>query len=168
MAERKRDQDLEWLHHVRPTGLVVPPLVLKELGLAPTRQTQADSAVVAEHVGTDWSMLGLHRPWPFFQRVLGWEPRHVAGIPGGPELPNDLYIHLPEQQTTLSPTWAVAELDGDRKWQLLVRIEAPGLDPDARGTLDGWEASAQLGNSGRPEAFRQRQGRFCLARVMRP
>ena len=26
-------------------------------------------------------------------------------------------------------------------WQLLVRVEAPGIDPDARGALDGWEAT---------------------------
>ena len=142
-AEVKRDPDLEWLDHVRPTGLVVAPIVLKELGLPPTRQTQADTAAVAQHLGTDSSKPGFPDPWAFFQQVLGWETEHVAGSPGGPELPNDLYVHLPEQQTTLSPTWAVAELgNGDRRWQLLARIEAPGLDPDARGTLDGWEASA--------------------------
>ncbi len=26
-------------------------------------------------------------------------------------------------------------------WQLLVRIEAPGIDPDARAALEGWEAT---------------------------
>ena len=40
------------------------------------------------------------------------------------------------------PTWAVAELgDGEQRWQLLVRVEAAGVDPDARGALDGWEAT---------------------------
>ena len=34
-----------------------------------------------------------------------------------------------------SPTWAVAELgSGDTPWQFLVRIEATGIDPDARAT----------------------------------
>jgi hypothetical protein len=28
-----------------------------------------------------------------------------------------------------------------RPWQLLVRVEAPGVDPDARNALDGWEAT---------------------------
>ena len=42
----------------------------------------------------------------------------------------------------LSPTWAVRELGaGDGNWQLLVRIEAPGIDPDARSALEGWEAT---------------------------
>ena len=49
-AEIKRDPDLEWLDHVQPVGLVVAPVLLKELGLPPTRQTQVDSAQVAEHI----------------------------------------------------------------------------------------------------------------------
>jgi hypothetical protein len=57
-------------------------------------------------------------------------------------LPNDLYVKLPEHDTTLSPTWAVRELDAtDRPWQLLVRVEPPGIDPDGRGAADGWEAT---------------------------
>src|SRR5207245_9655741 len=53
-----------------------------------------------------------------------------------------LYVKLPEHDTTLSPTWAVRELDaGDQRWQLLVRVEPPGIDPDGRGAADGWEAT---------------------------
>ena len=52
-AEIKRDPDLEWLDYVRPVGLVVAPVLLKELGLAPSRQTQADTAVIAAHVGEE-------------------------------------------------------------------------------------------------------------------
>ena len=63
-AELKRDPDLEWLDHVQPVGLVVAPILLKELGLAPSRQTQADSAVVAAHVERT-------RRKPGFQRSLG-------------------------------------------------------------------------------------------------
>ena len=62
--------------------------------------------------------------------------------PGGPAIPDELLVALPEHGTTLQPTWAVAELgEGERRWQLLVRIEAAGVDPDARGALDGWEAT---------------------------
>ena len=71
-------------------------------------------------------------PWRFFEQVLRWEARHVAGSPGGPPIPDDLTIRLPEHDTALSPTWAVQELGGATPWQLLVRIEAPGVDPDAR------------------------------------
>jgi hypothetical protein len=141
-AELKRDPDLEWLDHVRPVGLVVAPVLLKELGVAPSRQTQADTAVVAAHVGEDSSKPAFRNPWAFFEEVLGWEARHVAGSPGGPALPDDLHVRLPDHDTTLSPTWAVAELGGgNKRWQLLVRTEDPGIDPDARGVLEGWEAT---------------------------
>jgi hypothetical protein len=141
-AELKRDPDLEWIDNVRPVGLVVAPVLLKELGLAPSRQTQSDTAVLAAHVGEDSSKPGLKHPWGLFEEVLGWEARHVAGSPGGPALPDDLHVRLPEHGTTLSPTWALAELgSGDKGWQLLVRIELPGIDPDGHATLEGWEAT---------------------------
>jgi hypothetical protein len=141
-AEIKRDPDLEWIDYVRPVGLVVAPILLKELGLAPSRQTQADTAAIAAHVGEDSSEPGLRNPWSFFEEVLGWKAQHVAGSPGGPELPESFHVRLPDQDTTLSPTWAVAELSaGDIAWQLLVRIEAFGIDPDGRAALEGWEAT---------------------------
>src|SRR5262249_19738462 len=57
-------------------------------------------------------------------------------------LPDELFIRLPEHDTTLGPTWAVEELEkGEQDWQLLVRIEPAGIDPDARNSADGWEAT---------------------------
>lgn len=141
-AEIYRDPDLEWLDHVPPVGLVVAPTLLKELGLLPLRQTPIDTGQVAEIIGSELSKPALTDPWAFVEQVLGWEARHVVGAPGGPAIPDDLLVALPEHGTTLRPTWAVAELgEGDRRWQLLVRIEAPGVDPDARNALDGWEAT---------------------------
>ncbi len=141
-AEIYRDPDLEWLDHVPPVGFVVAPTLLKELGLLPLRQTPIDTGQVAEIIGSDPSKPALTNPWAFVEQVLGWEARHVAGAPGGPSISDELLVALPEHGTTLRPTWAVAELgDGDRRWQLLVRIEAPGVDPDARNALDGWEAT---------------------------
>jgi len=142
-AEIKRDPDLEWLDHVQPVGLVVAPILLKDLELVPVRQTQVDSAQVAGHIGEDESKPALGDPWSFMRNVLGWESQHVAGSPGGPPLPDDVHVRLPEHATTLSPTWAVKELgQADKPWQLLVRIEPAGVNPDARNTLDGWEATA--------------------------
>jgi N-6 DNA Methylase len=141
-TEIYRDPDLEWLDHVPPVGLVAAPTLLKELGLSPLRQTPIDTGLVAELLGSDASKSALSDPWDFVEQVLGWEARHVAGAPGGPAIPDELLVALPEHGTTLRPTWAVAELgETERPWQLLVRIEALGVDPDARNALDGWEAT---------------------------
>ena len=149
-AELRLDPDLEWLDHVQPVGLVVAPMLLKELGLAPGRQTQAHTAVVKVLVGEDASKAALSDPWALFAQVLGWDAAHVAGCPGGPAVAEDLHVRLPEHDTTLSPTWAVAELGGGaRPWQLLVRIEAASVDPDVRGVLAGWEATPHQRWNGR-------------------
>jgi hypothetical protein len=136
-----RDPDLEWLDHVRPTGLVLSPTVIKERTLVPERQTQADTALVAEHLADDGP--ALTDPWAFFETVLGWDPRFVAGAPGGPELPEDLTVAVPEHDTALAPDWAVQGFDGDAPWQLLVRLEPSGVDPDKRGAAEDWEATPQ-------------------------
>lgn len=137
-----RDPDLEWLDHVQPIGLVVAPSVLKELGLTPLHQSPVDTAEASELLDQNESGPALPDPWSFMEKVLGWEARHVAGAPGGPELPDTLLVRLPEHGTTLSPTWAVAELGHDgQPWQLLIRVEAAGIEPDGRAQLDGWEAS---------------------------
>jgi hypothetical protein len=138
----KRDPALAWLDHVQPVGLVVAPMVLKDLGLVPERQTQADTAVLAELLNENLETPALRDPWALVQNVLGWESQHVVGSPGGPPVPEELQIRLPQHETTLSPTWAVRELGSDGKgFQLLVRIEPTGVDPDARGALEGWEAT---------------------------
>lgn len=136
------DPDIEWLDHVPPVGLVVAPTLLKELGLIPSRQSAIETGEVDEIIGNDLATPALANPWAFAEKVLGWEARHVAGSPGGPPIPDELLVALPEHGTTLAPTWAVAELgEGERRWQLLVRIEARGVDPDGRDALDGWEAT---------------------------
>jgi hypothetical protein len=43
-----------------------------------------------------------------------------------------------ESNTDLMPHWAVA--DPDKRWQILVRVEGRGVDPEQRGVLEGWEA----------------------------
>ncbi|MDG3444320.1 Eco57I restriction-modification methylase domain-containing protein [Nitrospirillum amazonense] len=133
------DPNLEWLGHVQPTGLVVAPSVLTRYGLIPEEQLRADSDAVAEHIGVSEDGPALPSPWPFFADILGWSATFIAGAPGGPALPDDLAAVVPEADTTLMPTWAVAEPSGG--WQMLVRIEGPGVDPDGRGALDGWEAT---------------------------
>lgn len=139
-----RDPDIEWLDHVRPVGLVIAASLIKELGLAPTRQTAVDTAEAAEQIDVEGSGPALRDPWAFAQTILGWEARHVAGAQEGSEIPVSLVVPLPEHNTSLQPTWAVRELgDGTGEWQLLVRVEDAGVDPDQRASLDGWEATPQ-------------------------
>ncbi|MBA2933064.1 N-6 DNA methylase [Sphingomonas sp. CGMCC 1.13654] len=139
-----RDPDIEWLDHVRPVGLVIAASLIKELGLAPTRQTAVDTGEAAEQIDVEGSGPALRDPWAFAQAILGWEARHVAGAPEGSEIPASLVVPLPEHNTSLQPTWAVRELsDGAGEWQLLVRVEDAGIDPDQRASLDGWEATPQ-------------------------
>jgi hypothetical protein len=141
-TELKVDPDLEWLDHVQPVGLVVAPALMKELGLTPIRQTPIDTGLVSELLEQDKSKSALPDAWRFVEAVLGWQAQHVAGAPGGPAIPQELLIALPEHDTTLQPTWAIAELGEEKQqWQLLIRNEPAGVDADGRGTLDGWEAT---------------------------
>jgi hypothetical protein len=57
----------------------------------------------------------------------------------GQALPADLSVRAEESDTELIPHWAVTA--PDKGWQILVRIEAPGVEPEARGGLKGWEAT---------------------------
>lgn len=133
------DPNLEWLGHVQPIGLVVAPAVLLRYGLVPEEQGRADTEAATALLAEGDDGPALADPWAFFSQILGWRPAQVAGAPGGPELPEGLSAWLPESETRLAPHWAVQSLDGG--WQLLVRLEAPGVAPDARGALDGWEAT---------------------------
>ncbi|GAA0589308.1 hypothetical protein [Caenispirillum bisanense] len=136
------DPDLEWLDHVQPVGLVVARALLKELGLAPEMQTQADNAQVAEFLAApDADGPALPDVWPFLEGILNWQPKLVAGAPGGDPVPESLVVRLPVYDTTLEPHMAVRAARAEDGWQMLVRIEPVGMDPDDRGALDGWEAS---------------------------
>ena len=141
------DPNDEWLGHVQPVGLVVAPIVLARYGLTPEIQTRADTEAMREFVspkpddgsGKAIDPRALKDPWAFFHGALGWRAAQVAGAPGGPALPEDLILKVEESDTEIAPHWAVVDPDGG--WQILVRIEAPGVRPDERGALAGWEAT---------------------------
>lgn len=129
----------EWLGHVQPVGLVVASTVLARLDLVPSQQTRADSDAARALISATEDASALPDPWAFFSTILGWRASQVAGAPGGTELPVDLSCRIEESDTEIAPTWAVADPDGG--WQILVRIEARGVKPDARGAIEGWEAT---------------------------
>jgi hypothetical protein len=138
MSDSNKNPDLDWLGHVQPIGLVVSPRVLTELGLVPAYQTPSETAEVAALLAEDGP--ALRDPWAFARDILGWPAERVAGLPDGQPLPDDLRRDVTESATTLELHWAVATQD-QSGWQLLVRIEAPGIAPEARGALAGWEAT---------------------------
>jgi hypothetical protein len=141
------DPNVEWLGHVQPVGLVVAPIVLARYGLNPEIQTRTDTEAAKEFIAPKPDDGGakaadpraLGDPWAFFAGVLGWRAAQVAGAHGGPALPEDLFLKVEESDTEIAPDWAVAAPEGG--WQILVRVEPPGVKPDERGALAGWEAT---------------------------
>ena len=115
-AEIYRDPDLEWLDHVPAGGprrrADTPQGTGTSCRLGKRQSTPA--RLREDHWAGTFQACALADPWAFVEQVLGWEARHVAGAPGGPAIPNELLVALPEHGTTLRPTWAVAELGEGR------------------------------------------------------
>src|ERR1700688_3745504 len=136
------DLNEEWLGHVQPIGLVIAPVVLARHGLNPETQTRADTEEVRKLLSSEEGASAknsapsaLSDPWAFFEKILGWRTALVAGAPGGPPVLEDLSLRIDESDTEIAPQWAVAEPEGG--WQILVRIESAGINPDERGAIEG-------------------------------
>jgi hypothetical protein len=142
MFEGAIDPQLEWLYHIGPVGLVIGPNVIREEDLTPARQTAVDTLSVAELLTTDTDDPALLDPWLFFERILGWEARYVAGAPGGPSLPENIATYISEHEVMLSPEWAVRDLGraDPGAFQILVKLHTD-LDAGKRGVLDRWDAT---------------------------
>lgn len=143
ISEPLKYAPFEWLDHVQREGLVFARPILDELGISPVQQNRADSEEIAAFLtgGRDEPAVADHLD--FMQTVLGWPISRMAGAIGGPPLPDLAILALPELDTVLSANIALIDPRSDDLVLLLVRTEAPGTDPDARGVLDGWEASPQ-------------------------
>jgi len=136
-----QDVNKHWIGEVQPVGVVVTAGALAEQALVPAQQSRLDCEAVREFLrGDDEGAPALRDPWSFFSEILNWRPSQVAGSPNGPKIPDALRIVLPASETVLEPQLAVMTPD-KAGWQILVRCEAPGVEPDARGSLPGWEAT---------------------------
>jgi hypothetical protein len=133
------DPNAEWIGNVQPVGLVLAATVLARHGLNPAEQTRADSEAVRALLSGDDDGPALADPWAFFSQVLGWRAAQVAGAHGGQALPADLSVRVEESSTELIPHWAVT--NPEKGWQILVRVEGRGVEPEARGALECWEAT---------------------------
>ena len=120
------------------------PVLLKELGPCPVATDPdrhgVDCRAHVEQEFVEARACGI--PGRSLKRCSAGRRATSPAARAARPFPDELHVRLPEHDTTLSPTWAVAELGaGEQRWQLLVRIEAPGIDPDERGALEGWEAT---------------------------
>lgn len=143
IAEPLKYAPFEWLDHVQREGLVFARPILDDLGISPVQQTRFDSQEIAAHLATTREEPAVGDPLGFLQSILGWPLSRIAGAPGGPSLPELATLALPELDTVLSADLALIDTRSEDRVLLLVRTENPGTNPDARGALDGWEASPQ-------------------------
>jgi hypothetical protein len=148
----RQDETAEWLNYLQPEGLVVGANILRERQLTPIRQTPLDTDEVREVLGLkpdapreDDRHFTLHDPWQFFERVLGWPVKLVAGSPGGPPLPVELNRVVPEHETLLAPDMTIlwnGKPDEDLPAQALMMLH-PSHEADERNQFgpSEWEAS---------------------------
>ncbi len=145
---------LEWLGFVRPTGLVVSAPALVRAGAILDRRDSegqrllracigggedAQPVRVREAAGRYAASAPEAEPCipdfrAFAESVLGWSfsPKGYAGTAESP-IPSELEVPLPNYGETLSPDFAVRELDakeGEPSWQLLICVLEPGVDFD--------------------------------------
>ena len=148
----RADETAEWLAYLQPEGLVIGPNVLRAKELTPIRQSPLDTTEAADALGLasdatrdDDRNFVATDAWRFFEAVLEWPARLVAGSPGGPVVDPNLTVSVPEGETFLTPDmallWNGAGEEGVPA-QALVMLH-PDLDPDGRNQFGGmqWEAS---------------------------
>ncbi len=148
----RQDETSEWLNYLQPEGLVVGANVLRETGVTPIRQTPLDTEAAAKalHLDPDAPLdqdrlFELQDVWAFFEQVLGWPSKLVAGSPGGPAVDPALNVTIPEHETLLAPDLALlwnGEAPEGVPAQALVMLH-PGLDADDRNQFAAgeWEAT---------------------------
>ena len=141
------DPNDEWLGHVQPVGLVVAPIVLARYGLTPAKSRRAPTPRRCARSSRRSPTTASEGADPAPSRPVGVLRRHrsAGGRPRSPARPAGRRCRriLSSRSRRATPRsrrdWAVADPDGG--WQILVRIEAPGVKPDERGALAGWEAT---------------------------
>ncbi len=134
----------EWLGYLQPTGLVVSPPALVAAQAFPQKNVVGDQQKLLDLLGED-DPPSLDDFPRFTRDLLGWEASDLAGGPGGPELPPELEVALPEYGETLRPTFAVPQQAGG--FMLLLKVEPPTADLDrpAEGADERrWNASPQV------------------------
>jgi hypothetical protein len=133
----------EWLGYVQPVGLLVSAPALVACGAHVNRNiVRQQQELIAFALDGDGTPRLDDLP-AFLRRFLGWEERDLAGAPGGPLLPPDLEVALPEFGDALRPDYAVPDPDKPGSWLMLVGTAPPATDLDkvVEGNGHRWPAS---------------------------
>ncbi len=143
----------DWLNTLQPVGLVVSAPALVAAQVFPDRNITAKQQTLR-------SLLPPLSPTPpdlltVLREVLGWpidDGTLVGGRSGGPPVPPELSVPLPEFGETLRPSYAVRNLycqpgDADSPaWALLIQTLLPRTSFDDPGAEEyrRWHASPQV------------------------
>ena len=140
---------LEWLGYAQPTGLVVSASALVKSNAILNRH-DADGQRRLQEATTLRPIPGQDEPAPilsdfvaFASSVLGWNwsPKGYAGSVESP-IPDELVLHLPDHDATITPNYAVGDRRGEAPdWQLLVIVWPDDQDLDATVRTGHLEAS---------------------------
>src|SRR5688500_6423315 len=112
----------EWIGQIAPVGLVVSPQVLVTRGVFIDRQRAIVAQTrLAELVVDDEDRVRIDDPLAVLRDVLEWPDSLHAGASGGPPLPDDLTVALPEYEDRLAPSYALSDPEDPAKWLLLIQ-----------------------------------------------
>jgi hypothetical protein len=138
----------EWLGYVQPTGLVVSIPALVDASAFLNRNYGPDHQRFLSALPQDAD----HEVVPeipdfvqFARDVLNWDASLLNGSPDADPLPAELEINLESYIETLRPKYALKNLEGERKWLLLVDVFPTGTDLDQPFAPHdrAWQASPQ-------------------------
>ena len=134
------DPNLEWLGYVQPVGLVVARPCSPAMASSP-RSRRAPTAMRSPlPLARRTRRERLPTPGRSSREVLGWRAASGRGRAGRAAAAGRT-VGRDRREPTPSSSRTGRSTDPEGGRQLLVRIEAPGVEPDQRGALDGWEAT---------------------------
>lgn len=123
----------EWIGYVQPTGLVVsiPALVDASAFLNRNYGPDHQRFLSALPQDADHEVIPEIPDFVQFARdVLNWDASLLNGSPEVDPIPAELEVNLENYNETLRPRYALRNLEGERKWLLLVDVFPAGTDLD--------------------------------------
>ncbi|MFY9647194.1 MAG: DNA methyltransferase [Terriglobales bacterium] len=138
----------EWLGYVQPTGLVVSIPALVDASAFLNRNYGPDHQRFLAALPRDAD----HEVVPeipdfvqFAKEVLNWDASLLNGSTDADPIPAELEVNLESYNETLRPKYALKNLEGERKWLLLVDVFPTGTDLDQPFAPHdrAWQASPQ-------------------------